>query len=82
MNTPDLLEKGLISKYKNKKRYYTKGDLDLSGCTSLKSLPDDLKVGLNLHLEGCSLYPFDTSKFTIVGNYKIIERSLHYIMED
>lgn len=31
-----------------------KGDLDLRGCTSLKSLPADLKVGRHLRLQGCT----------------------------
>lgn len=124
MTTQDLLDKGLIFKYKNKEGYYTKKYLDLNhctsltslpdnlkvgsgldlngctsltslpdnlkvgrgldlrGCTSLRSLPDNLEVGGNLWLEGGTLYPFDTSKFSILGDYKIIQNSIRMIMED
>ena len=54
MNLQTLLKKKLIYKYKNKEGYYTKGWLNLSRCTSLKTLPDGLVVGGWLNLSGCT----------------------------
>ena len=34
--------------------YDLRGNLDLSGCTCLTSLPEGLKVGGNLDLSGCT----------------------------
>ena len=79
-----------------------KGNLYLRGCTGLKSLPDNLQVGVSLslnncigltslpdnlkvngilYLQGCTLYPFDESKFMIIGEYKIIPNSYRFITE-
>jgi hypothetical protein len=44
--------KALIVRFK--KEFKVGGSLDLSGCTGLKSLPDNLKVGGCLNLSGCT----------------------------
>jgi hypothetical protein len=44
------------------------GNLGLSKCTSLKSLPDGLKVGGNLYLTGCSNITYLPDGLKVGGN--------------
>ena len=58
------------------------GYLGLRGCTGLKRLPEGLIVRGYLYLSGCTLYSFDSSKYDIIGEYKIIPNSYRFIIED
>ena len=46
--------KDIVSKHKPGEHIYIDGSLDLSGCTSLTSLPDNLTVNGSLDLIGCT----------------------------
>jgi hypothetical protein len=39
-------------------------------------------VGGDLDLRGCTLFPFDESKFKILGDYEIASVAVDYIMTD
>lgn len=49
----DTFKERLLRGDKFSEDIFVRGDLDLSGCKSLKSLPKNLSVGGDLYLSGC-----------------------------
>ena len=67
--TPSYFKEELLSGKPFKKEPITvEGYLDLRGCTSLKSLPDNLTVKGNLYLTGCTSLTSLPDNLTVEGN--------------